>query len=110
MSRRPVTLFTGQWADLPFTEVCELASRALGLPRSPDHEPQLVEIEWLGDIVEGALLHRGHRRLDARVCSHHDHDGFRPLPLDGRERREPVHPGELEVDECDVWGELAERG
>ena len=23
---RPVTLFTGQWADLPFTEVCKLAS------------------------------------------------------------------------------------
>ncbi|MFC7575368.1 hypothetical protein ACFQX8_25245 [Klenkia terrae] len=23
---RPVTLFTGQWADLPFAEVCELAS------------------------------------------------------------------------------------
>jgi sugar phosphate isomerase/epimerase len=24
--RRPVTLFTGQWADLPFTEVCRLAA------------------------------------------------------------------------------------
>ena len=24
---RPITLFTGQWADLPFTEVCQLASR-----------------------------------------------------------------------------------
>jgi hypothetical protein len=23
---RPVTLFTGQWADLPFEEVCKLAS------------------------------------------------------------------------------------
>ena len=23
---RPVTLFTGQWADLPFREVCRLAS------------------------------------------------------------------------------------
>src|SRR4029453_13031487 len=23
---RPVTLFTGQWADLPFAEVCRLAS------------------------------------------------------------------------------------
>ena len=23
---RPLTLFTGQWADLPFEEVCELAS------------------------------------------------------------------------------------
>jgi sugar phosphate isomerase/epimerase len=27
MSRRPITLFTGQWADLPFTEVCQLASQ-----------------------------------------------------------------------------------
>ena len=24
---RPVTLFTGQWADLPFDEVCRLASQ-----------------------------------------------------------------------------------
>lgn len=24
--KRPITLFTGQWADLPFTEVCKLAS------------------------------------------------------------------------------------
>lgn len=23
---RPVTLFTGRWAELPFTEVCELAA------------------------------------------------------------------------------------
>lgn len=26
MSRRPITLFTGQWADLPFVEMCRLAS------------------------------------------------------------------------------------
>ena len=25
---RPITLFTGQWADLPFEEVCEFASSA----------------------------------------------------------------------------------
>ena len=24
---RPVTLFTGQWADLPFEEVCKLAAQ-----------------------------------------------------------------------------------
>ncbi|MEY3531591.1 MAG: hypothetical protein RLY68_593, partial [Actinomycetota bacterium] len=23
---RPITLFTGQWADLPFEEMCRLAS------------------------------------------------------------------------------------
>ena len=32
---RPVTLFTGQWADLPFAEVCRLACR-LGLRRPRD--------------------------------------------------------------------------
>lgn len=26
MAKRPVTLFTGQWADLPFTEICQKAS------------------------------------------------------------------------------------
>src|SRR3954469_16392432 len=25
---RPITLFTGQWADLPFEEVCQFASEA----------------------------------------------------------------------------------
>ena len=24
---RPITLFTGQWADLPFEEVCKLAAQ-----------------------------------------------------------------------------------
>jgi sugar phosphate isomerase/epimerase len=24
---RPITLFTGQWADLPFEEICKLASQ-----------------------------------------------------------------------------------
>ena len=28
---RPVTLFTGQWADLPFEEVCRLASSGLSI-------------------------------------------------------------------------------
>ena len=32
---RPVTLFTGQWADLPFTEVCRLAV-GVGLRRPGD--------------------------------------------------------------------------
>ena len=32
---RPVTLFTGQWADLPFEEVCRLAV-GVGLRRPGD--------------------------------------------------------------------------
>ena len=32
---RPVTLFTGQWADLPFEEMCRLAAE-LGLRRAGD--------------------------------------------------------------------------
>ena len=32
---RPITLFTGQWADLPFEEVARLAS-GLGLRRPGD--------------------------------------------------------------------------
>ncbi|MFD6072512.1 sugar phosphate isomerase/epimerase family protein, partial [Amycolatopsis lurida] len=38
---RPITLFTGQWADLPFTEVCRLASEwgydGLEIACSGDH-------------------------------------------------------------------------
>ena len=32
---RPITLFTGQWADLPFEEVCRLAA-SLGVRRARD--------------------------------------------------------------------------
>ncbi len=32
---RPFTLFTGQWADLPFEEVCRL-SELVGLRRARD--------------------------------------------------------------------------
>jgi hypothetical protein len=36
MTRR-ITLFTGQWADLEFTEVCRLASEWAALRRGLDH-------------------------------------------------------------------------
>jgi len=38
---RPITLFTGQWADLPFEEVCKLAAQwgydGLEIACSGDH-------------------------------------------------------------------------
>src|SRR6185437_13367762 len=55
---RPITLFTGQWADLPFEEVCRLAAGwgydGLGIACSGDHfgvDRAVAE----GDYVEGRL-------------------------------------------------------
>ena len=49
---RPITLFTGQWADLPFEEVCRLASgwgyEGLEIACWGDH------LEDRGDVSTGA--------------------------------------------------------
>ena len=47
---RPVTLFTGQWADLPFTEVCRLAA---------DWGYDGLEIACWGDHFDVAPSRRG---------------------------------------------------
>ncbi len=49
---RPVTLFTGQWADLPFAEVCRLAS-GWGYDG--------LEIACWGDHLDVVAGHRGRR-------------------------------------------------
>ena len=43
---RPITLFTGQWADLPFEEMCRLASEwGYDGPRHFDFKPPRTEDE-----------------------------------------------------------------
>ena len=58
---RPITLFTGQWADLPFEEVCRLAS---------EWGYDGLEIACWGDHfeVDKALADDALRRRQARTC------------------------------------------
>ena len=61
-------------------------------------QAQLFQVEGLGDVVVGALLHRLHRRLHAGVAGHDDDDRLRTPPLDlfaappGRPRRAGADP------------------
>ena len=59
---RPITLFTGQWADLPFEEMCRLAS---------EWGYDGLEIACWGDHfeVDKAAQRRHVRRRPARTCS-----------------------------------------
>ena len=51
---RPITLFTGQWADLPFEEVCRLASQwgydGLEIACWGDHFEVEVDREGIGTL------------------------------------------------------------
>ena len=49
---RPITLFTGQWADLPFDEVCRLVEARF--ERGDSHV--------IGVVAEGAHRRRWFRR------------------------------------------------
>ena len=42
------------------------------LERARDEQQQVIGIDRLGEEVERAFLHRGHRVLDAAVRGHHD--------------------------------------
>ena len=57
---RPITLFTGQWADLPFEEVCRLASEwgydGLEIACWGDHFE--VDKALADDVVRGAASGR----------------------------------------------------
>ena len=61
-----------------FAQIAVLALQADLLQRLGHHLAHLVEAERLGDVIEGAVLHGIHRRLQRGVAGDHDHFGVRP--------------------------------
>lgn len=97
---RPVTLFTGQWADLPFEEVCRLAS---------DWGYDGLEIATWGDhfevdraLADDAYIARKRELLDAyglgvwAISAHMVGQAVCDFPID--ERHGNVLPGR-------IWGD-----
>jgi len=75
----------------------------LQVPQNPvQDQPQLFEIEGLGDVVVGALLHRLHRRLDAGIAGHHDHHRLRTAPLDLFQNLQPAQSRQPEIEQHHV--------
>ncbi|CAM02264.1 sugar phosphate isomerase/epimerase [Saccharopolyspora erythraea NRRL 2338] len=102
---RPVTLFTGQWADLPFEEVCRLAAdwgydglevacaaRHLDIARAREDSDYLAQRRKVLDD-HGLQLHAISNHLTGQaVCDH---------PID--ERHRAILPGR-------VWGDGEAEG
>ena len=66
------------------------------------HDQHLVVLERLGDVVEGAALHRGDRRLDRRERGDHQHRQLVVELLQLVERGDAVHARHHHVDDRGV--------
>src|SRR3979409_1329960 len=96
---RPVTLFTGQWADLPFDEVCRLASGwgydGLEIACWGDHfevDKALADDNYVSDRLD--ILKRHNLEVFAISC-HLTGQAVCDHPID--ERHKGILPGR-------IWG------
>src|SRR6266508_5163777 len=82
----------------------------LALPHLVDPMEQLVQVQWLGQIVGGPGLDGAHRGLDSAVGGHDDHCG---LWSDGADAFEHLQPGQIRhllIGEDEIEGLLLEAG
>jgi hypothetical protein len=91
-------------------EVVECAVLACIGRGALDQHAQLGQRDRLGQEVQRAGLHRIHRQLDAGVPRDHDHLGIRTLRADPRQRLQPVHARQVEVQHHDVGREGRQCG
>ena len=103
--QRPITLFTGQWADLPFVEVCKLAEGwgydGLEIACWGDHfevDKALNDENYVPDRLE--LLERHHLKVFA-ISAHLVGQAVCDDPID--ERHENILPAR-------VWGDGKAEG
>lgn len=103
--KRPITLFTGQWADLPFAEVCRLAGEwgfdGLEIATQGDHldvRRAAEDDDYVQDRLD--ILERYHLRTWT-VSAHMSGQAVCDFPLDARHRA--VLPER-------VWGDGSPEG
>ena len=72
----------------------------------PDHplqqQTQLFQVERLGDVIVGAVLHRLHRRLHGGVAGDDDDHGFRTAALDLAQHLQPAGPRQPQIQQHHV--------
>jgi sugar phosphate isomerase/epimerase len=87
---RPVTLFTGQWADLPFTEMCRLASEwgydGLEIACWGDHLDVWAAVEDDGYVQDKLDLLEKHNLKLFAISNHLTGQGVCDDPIDERHR------------------------
>jgi len=72
------------------------------LQRLFDHDPQLVHLEGLRDVIVCAFFHRGDGGLGTRECSDHDDDGFGRHFVCRVDEINPGAPRHLDVADHDI--------
>jgi hypothetical protein len=85
-------------------------SQPAALERAVEHDQQVVDLDRLGHVVGGALLHGGHGAGDRAERGHQDHHPLGIVGAGARGQLEAVEPGHLEVGEQQLGGELGELG
>src|SRR5262249_26116814 len=90
-------------------EVAVLALEPDELERPRDQRAELVVVEGLGEVVEGALAHRRHGRGDTAVGGDEDHRQRRAPRVHRTHERHPAHAGHLPAGDHDVGAVLLER-
>src|SRR6266446_4122848 len=85
-------------AEMPTKGEPARRQRALG------EEERLVEVEGLGEVVVGALLHGLDGRLHGAVGGHDHHLRIGALPADAAEEGQPVDARHADVEEDQIEG------
>ncbi len=88
-------------------QVAVLVEQTPPLHRVADDDQHLVVLERLGDVVEGAGLHRRDRAFDGRIGGDDDDVEVLVDPLQFVERRDAVQPWHHDVDDGGVEGKRA---
>ncbi len=86
----------------------DLARRLGPVQGSLEEDLEARGVEWLGQVVVGALLHRLDRALDGALAREHDDRRVGVVGPQGREEGETVHAGHDEVTDHD-GGRLLRR-
>ena len=89
-------------AGLGRTEVGDLLAQVAGFQRLADDDRQFVEVERLVDVVVGAQAHRLDGSLQHAEGGDHDDDQLLVELLGAGEHFQPVHAGELDIEEHQV--------
>src|SRR6266481_3253434 len=80
-----------------------LAPQIAMLGRATHYRQQLFVLEWFLDVVEGAVVHRADRRLQARLRRHQNYDGLGVVRANRGQDVETGDVGHSDVRDYQLW-------
>ncbi|HEY4056179.1 MAG TPA: hypothetical protein VGM39_06195 [Kofleriaceae bacterium] len=90
-------------------EALDLGAQLLAFRRLPNAQDELFSAERLLDVVVGAALHRGDRRVGVAVGAHGDHEAAAVLGFVPLEKLQAAHRRHAEVAEDEIGVGAGER-